>query len=134
MLISVLAWSAAGVSAFTAREPQITVEVDVYSGRPNPSWQLNSMQARLLLRMLDGVERPGRSGRSCDLPGLGYRGLRVTIAEGERTSTWRVFDRCLDHDGRAFTDPRARVQAFLFRSTPPSLKSDLGSVLSGSER
>jgi hypothetical protein len=129
-LISVLAWSAAGGSEHAGR-PRITVEVDVYSGRPNPSWQLNAVQARLVLRMLSGVSRPGRSGRSCELPSLGYRGLNLTIVEGERTSTWRVFNRCVDHDGRAFSDAGARVQAFILRTMPPNLKSDLAGVLPG---
>lgn len=134
ILMSALAWSFVAAPAFADRRPQINVEVDVFSGKPNPSWQLDAVQARLVLRMLGGLRRSGRGGRTCVPPSLGYRGLTMTVIEGDRTSTWRVFDQCIEHNGQAFDDAGARVQAFILQSVPRALKSDLVGVALGVNR
>jgi hypothetical protein len=110
------------------QEPRITVEVDVFSGRPNPTWQLSAGEARTLLQMLDGT-RSGDSREPCAVPGLGYRGLNVKIVGGANLSHWRVFDGCVEQNGRAFADPNANVESFILRSMPPDLKSDLAGIL-----
>jgi hypothetical protein len=135
LLIAALTWSPTVASTLAAEHvPRVTVEVDVYSGRPNPSWQLDAAQAHSLLRMLDDVQRSGRRRQPCVNPGLGYRGLTLRIVERAGTTNWRVFRHCLEHDGQAFDDAGARVQAFLLRSMPPSLKGDLAGVLRRSDR
>lgn len=53
------------------------VELLVYSGRPNPSFELTSDEAAELVRRLDRLP-PG--GPPPEAPGLGYRGLLVTLA------------------------------------------------------
>ncbi len=58
------------------------VELDIYSGRPNPSWVLTAEEATELLRRLQALpESDSGSVRE----GLGYRGLVVT-GEGLRAS------------------------------------------------
>ena len=72
-----------------AAEEKVTVEVDVFSGRPNPAWTMSPSDARATVRMLNQL--PGGA------PGvvedrLGYRGTIIRTKNAE----WRLFR------GRAF--------------------------------
>ena len=50
------------------------VEIDVYSGRPNPVWELDAVQSAELAAKLQALPAAGAGA----LPdGLGYRGLRL---------------------------------------------------------
>lgn len=49
-----------------------TVELDVWSGRPNPTWTLSLEEGAELEKRLHGLE-PAERGK--ELPGLGYRGF-----------------------------------------------------------
>ena len=60
----------------------VHVEVDLYSGRENPSWDLRETEAeefrtRLATLSLD------TDGRPAGHEGLGYRGLRITVDSSE---------------------------------------------------
>ncbi len=54
----------------------IEIEVDLYSGRPNPRFTLSAADAAELMQRLAGLPRssPGMSGPRHD---LGYRGVRI---------------------------------------------------------
>ncbi len=56
----------------------ILVEMDVFSGRPNPGWKLGPLDATTLQEKVDGL--PPHVGPD-PLEPLGYRGLRVSGAE-----------------------------------------------------
>ncbi|MBF6213693.1 hypothetical protein IU433_28400 [Nocardia puris] len=58
-----------------AMTPEFSVELDLFSGRPNPAWTLTAPQARELARLLDDLPP---TDRRADPPGLGYRGFAVT--------------------------------------------------------
>jgi len=47
------------------------VELDLFSGRPNPSWELSEREASELGKLLERVTLR----TECELPGLGYRGF-----------------------------------------------------------
>lgn len=92
-----------------------TVEADLYSGRPNPSWPLAPEEASQLVRRVDGlapaapVEPPGR---------LGYRGLRFRLYAGDREiASGESFDghlRFQDAAGpRHLADPGREVERWL---------------------
>jgi hypothetical protein len=56
----------------------VRITLMVYSGRPNPVWELGGADARPLLEALSrGVREGGRVAPPSD-PGLGYRGFLVT--------------------------------------------------------
>jgi hypothetical protein len=54
---------------------EIGVELDAFSGRPNPSWTLTSAEAEEVLRRLQGL--PSADATVPDM-GLGYRGFILT--------------------------------------------------------
>lgn len=51
--------------------PRVEIELDVFSGRPNPSWTLDDDAAAELLARLGDAPRPPPPGH------LGYRGFLV---------------------------------------------------------
>jgi hypothetical protein len=56
-------------------EVEVEVELDVYSGRPNPTWSLTTVDAARLDREADALPVAPVRGWS---NGLGYRGFVVT--------------------------------------------------------
>jgi hypothetical protein len=54
---------------------EISVELDAFSGRPNPTWTLSSAEAEEALRRLRGL--PSADAPVPDM-GLGYRGFILT--------------------------------------------------------
>jgi hypothetical protein len=59
-----------------------TVELDAFSGRPNPRWQLSIEEARELSARLGDLETA--DGAKLPDVGLGYRGFYIDIADGQR--------------------------------------------------
>jgi hypothetical protein len=108
---------------------RITVELDIFSGRPNPSWELRGEQAQTLLHMLEGIRRSSAARRFRSPPDLGYRGLYLRVGAPPQLSTWHVFDGNLEHEGQFFDDSARTVEAYVFRSMPGQLSKDLSAVL-----
>ena len=95
-----------------------TVEVDLYSGRPNPSWSLTPDEVAQLVKRVDGlapadeVEPPGR---------LGYRGLRFRLyAQGREVASAESFDGHLRFQApegpRHLADPGGEVERWLLET------------------
>lgn len=65
------------------------VELDIFSGMPNPSWTLTAAEAEGLVKRLDLLApAPARelSGR------LGYRGFIVQLHQGQQQTLLRIQD------------------------------------------
>ena len=60
--------------------PSLLVELDAFSGRPNPRWELSGRQATDFAVRLRALP-PARDAQ-LDQDGLGYRGFIVRAAEG----------------------------------------------------
>ena len=52
------------------------IELDVFSGRPNPTWSLNDEQARKYLARFKALKIS--ESKRVPYDGLGYRGFKVT--------------------------------------------------------
>ena len=103
---------------------EVEVEVDVFSGRPNPRWTLGADRARELLDLLRDLEPAERR----EPPGLGYRGFLLTTP-GAKT---RVFGGAVsmmrDGDVVHFKDGHG-VEQLLLRQAREHGYSDLLSTL-----
>lgn len=55
---------------------KMQVEVDAFSGRPNPQWELTSQEADEFVGLFQAL--PQHGGEASVKEGLGYRGLRIT--------------------------------------------------------
>ena len=91
------------------------VELDVFSGRPNPSWELTGKQPTEFLTLLGSLEPVGSAPTASE--GLGYRGFLVT-AQGE---TMSGFDRIRVFRGMAIANRGGGTE--VFRDRQHSLES-----------
>jgi len=102
------------------------VELDVFSGRPNPRWALDghaSQQLRELAKRLTSTRQA-----PADPPGLGYRGFVYSDAAGRA----RVYKGLVATDRGTFADPAFSIERFLLEQIPaeyaalrPDILSDL---------
>lgn len=88
------------------------VELDVFSGRVNPLWQLDAGQEQRVRALQQGL--PERGEPMAEPPGLGYRGFRYTL-DGV---PWRAWNGAVAGRGRAFDDPRRTVERLLLELLP----------------
>lgn len=88
------------------------VELDVFSGRPNPRWQLDEhieQQLRELHRRLAPSASP-----HAEPPGLGYRGFCYTL-DGV---TWRARNGFVVGPDRVLHDPDRSVERLVLDQLP----------------
>lgn len=78
----------------------VTVEVDVFSGRTNPSWSLDGGEAAELAARLSGLPA---SPRPFAEVGLGYRGF---VVHGRAAGEVRVHRGVVRVGGRDYEDAR----------------------------
>jgi hypothetical protein len=55
------------------------VELDLFSGRPNPTWDLDHRSAQQLQQLIESL--PPTHLPPPEPPGLGYRGFRVSVGD-----------------------------------------------------
>jgi hypothetical protein len=80
LILSTLLCIIACSSHKTKQKMTITVEFDIYSGRPNPSWEMDAKQTANLLEQL--YELPALSKKELNMQdGLGYRGFIIKILD-----------------------------------------------------
>jgi hypothetical protein len=98
-----------------------TVEVDLFSGRPNPAWVLSEAQVRRLLEIWNGL-KPADPAGSEQFPRLGYRGLTLAGPGDERwiasggVVTHASSSPVPEHERRS--DPERRFEGALLNSAP----------------
>lgn len=106
----------------------VIVTLDMYSGRPNPSWELTESQAKALDGLLSTQKEPTSIRAPASFGRLGYRGLILTtIGEQSLPKALRVFDGILESTGQEtqnFVDPGSEVELFLVGTAGPSLGVD----------
>lgn len=137
------AWSAGvlltllAARLFASEGKAMRVELDVYSGRPNPSWELSEKQGEEFIKRLRALPKAD-SGSVRD--GLGYRGLivdgldesvagfrRVVLSSGVvlgrgagRDKAFRDKDRDLEH--WLLSTGKGRIDAQLFDEIQKEIK------------
>jgi hypothetical protein len=93
------------------------VELDAFSGRPNPSWRLSDTEAAEFARLIAGLA-PASGGSSPHLPGLGYRGFQLESAAG----AYRVYGELVQPASSVvLADPDRHVERFLVAHLPAAL-------------
>lgn len=102
------------------------VELDVFSGRPNPRWQLDEPDRRALQRLHGQLAAAAVSPPQP--PALGYRGFCYSLESG----TYRAFRGYVWGGGVVLADPRFTIERFLLDRVPPEmapLRKRVGSEL-----
>lgn len=110
------------------------VELDVFSGRPNPSWDLTSQEEQEFLSRLRSLPTGAGSGTIADK--LGYRGVIVTAGN----QTIDGFDEIVASEGivlgrqassvQMFTDKGRALERWLLDTGKQHLAPDLYGAIS----
>ena len=94
----------------------LLIELDAFSGRPNPRWELDYADSNTLRALIAGL--PASSEAPAESAGLGYRGF-ICIDAGER---FRAFKGRVVKPDVVLADPTMRVEKFLLDRLPPGLE------------
>ncbi len=106
------------------------VELDVFSGRPNPRFQLDEHGSRKL-RQLQSLLKP-TSRAPAEPPGLGYRGFLYWYA----TDCVRAYHGYVKTARAVLADPAFSVERFLLEQLPAeyaALRQRVASELVGAK-
>lgn len=85
----------------------VEVELDVFSGKPNPRWSVSEEEIRAWMEGLSPEIGPQR-----EPPGLGYRGLVIHLPPA-RLGPVRVHGGLVQTAGQRYSDPGRRFEAWL---------------------
>lgn len=105
---------------------RILVELDIFSGRPNPTWLLTTAETGSFSRRLARLRRSS----PCEISTrLGYRGLIVDVAHGTQTPLVRVQSGCVqiveDHTAAHAHDEERELERWLIETGRPQLTQDI---------
>ena len=105
---------------------QANVELDIFSGMPNPTWSLTSDEIASFVRQLASL--PPRPAR--ELAGnLGYRGFIIQVTQGQGTQVVRIqtgFVHISAGGADAYADDRNRVlERWVLDTGRPHLRTDI---------
>src|ERR1017187_7712874 len=104
----------------------VIVTTDMYSGVPNPAWELTDDQATQLKTLLSEARKPTELRSPAGFGLLGYRGFLIS-AHGEEAlpGRSRVFDGVLDigePEQQNYVDHDSKVEQFLLSTAGPALE------------
>ena len=109
---------------------KVEVEVDLFSGRPNPVWTLPEAEAAVLLQKLDALPAAPARALSGD---LGYRGLLVRVTGGpreRRLSIQQGVIRVEEDETPAFLEDDGRaLERWLLQTGRPFLSGELFALI-----
>lgn len=95
----------------------MVVELDVFSGRPNPRWDLDEKSAATVTRLKSSLRRTIRAPP--DPPALGYRGFKC---EGPGGSIL-VYKGYVHTQTGILADPLLGIERFLLGTLPKEFAS-----------
>jgi hypothetical protein len=107
LLLLMLSGCIACSSNKTKQQMKISIELDVFSGRPNPSWELNPSESGELFKQLSLLPEADKK-RAEFFDGLGYRGFVITVQEADHAGSspdiYRVFRGNILKNDKVFSD------------------------------
>jgi hypothetical protein len=114
----------------------VHVEIDLYSGRENPGWDLREEEIVHFRTRLAGMS-PDISGGPSVPDGLGYRGLHVAVnSDGARqrlviAAGVVIIEAATAADRRSLRDPDRALEKWLLRTGKEHLGTELLHYLVG---
>jgi hypothetical protein len=100
------------------------VEIDLFSGRPNPSFKLDQPATHKLLGLLGNLKQS--DGKAVRRDGLGFRGFAVSV-EGQPDIY--VSGPAVSVGSRQFVDEAGAIERFLLSRIPVDLRRQFRDVL-----
>lgn len=117
--------SAASRCSGAAPEPA-EVELDIFSGRPNPTWKLSGEETSQLLSLLGNL--PSTDARRQE-PGLGYRGFVVSFRESTARIYGGTVERSAGESSEFFADKNRALERWLLKASGSRLSPDLYEIV-----
>lgn len=109
---------------------RIDVELDIFSGNPNPTWTLSDADADVFLQKLAGLPKAARAELSTN---LGYRGMIVHVTDGPESSVVDIQSGTVRISRAAssvyFADPNRNLERWLLAAGKGSLTSDVYQIV-----
>jgi hypothetical protein len=113
-----------------AMPARVEVELDIFSGMPNPTWILSDVSGSLFLEKLAALSRASEKEFSTN---LGYRGFIIQITNGTEKSLVRIQNgtvQLLQGGTTVYYSDRSRnLEQWLLNSGQPFLKSDIFKIV-----
>jgi hypothetical protein len=95
---------------------KILVQMDVFSGRPNPSWELSPSESGELLKQLSLLTEVDKNNAAFH-DNLGYRGFIISFQEDGSTkappNVYRVYKGFILMNGKIYSDSSNIEKQFL---------------------
>jgi hypothetical protein len=88
------------------------VELDVFSGRPNPQWELDEHRSQMLLQLQNRLKVSSQA--PAEPPALGYRGFWYSDATG-RVCAYHGYVKTAQ---AVFADPSFSIERYLLDQVP----------------
>ena len=103
----------------------VEVELDIFSGRPNPKWNLSGLRVRQLEERLEGLEPV-----QADEPhALGYRGFVIRTKSGVLVRAFNSVLTVTDARGKSSFSDRAGLEEHLLEQADEHGFADLIATL-----
>lgn len=107
----------------------IIVEIDIFSGMPNPEWTLSEASAAMFLSKLSGLQKTTERPRSTN---LGYRGLVVRMSQEAGLQMYFQNGLIESSDGTSstfFLDPQRSLERWLIGTGRKALSHEILEVI-----
>lgn len=99
------------------------VELDVFSGKPNPRWELDEPCSQRLLHLQNQLKTSNQA--LVEPPALGYRGFWYSDAAG-RVHVYRGYVKTVQ---AVFTDPSFSIERYLLDQVPMEFAALRGRIM-----
>jgi hypothetical protein len=109
------------------------VELDIFSGVPNPTWMFTLTEASDLKSMISRLDQTGEMGQCPE--NLGYRGfiVRTTAASTISVQTIRACHGLIEvvdsTETVYYLDPQRQIELWLLTTAKPPLADDLAAEI-----
>jgi hypothetical protein len=98
------------------QQMKVSIELDVFSGRPNPSWELNPPESGELLKQLSLLPEADNN-KDAFFDGLGYRGFVISVRDELKPSSqpviYRVYKGFILANDKVFSDKNSLEKKLL---------------------
>lgn len=108
-------------------EPRVRIELDVFSGRENPSWELSREDAREIIALLRSKNE--RAAQPHPLKGLGFRGFVITVKRDEHEERYLASGPVIELGRQQYLDPESKIERFIVATMPAKLRNEFSDVL-----
>jgi hypothetical protein len=128
MMLS-LCWPAVGDQTRNEEKSPMRIELNAFSGRPNPTWSLNDEEAREFLARFQTLKTSDSKRTPYD--GLGYRGFKVAgFQEYDEVTVWgEIVEASRGGKRYRWLDEGRGLEKFLLKTSKGHIDEDLYRVI-----